>query len=84
MMNINLETFETSKKREINIQQGLSLTHKHLQQISRGKRNRHHDCALQYILSITTTSTTIITTTTSSKAITRGTTTKLKKYIKEA
>ena len=83
MMNINLETFETNKKREINFQQGLSLTDKHLQQISRGKRNRHHDCALQYILSITTTSTTIITTT-SSKAITRGTTTKLKKYIKEA
>ena len=83
MMNINLETFETSKKREINFQQGLSLTHKHLQQISRGKRNRHHDYALRYKLSITTTSTTIITTT-SSKAITRGTTTKLKKYIKEA
>ena len=70
MMNINLETFETSKKREINFQQGLK--HKHLQQISREKRNRHHDCAMQYILSITTTTTT----TTSSIVITRGTTTK--------
>ena len=84
MMNINLETFETNKKREINFQQGLSLTDKHLQQISRGKRNRHHDYALRYKLSTTTSTTTTITTTTSSKAITRGTTTKLKKYIKEA
>ena len=76
MMDINLETFETSKKREINFQQDLSLTHKHLQQISRGKRNRHHDCALQYKLSTTTSTTTTITTTTSSIVITRGTTTK--------
>ena len=70
MMNTNLETFETSKKREINFQQDLSLKHKHLQQISRGKRNRHHDCALQYKLSTTTS------TTTSSIVKTRGTTTK--------